>query len=302
MNNHLRETVREFSVIFWIYVLFVLVGCSRIDPTQAELKEYLPVIDEWKIVESPAFYTRDNLFSYINGSAELYFSYGFQSVVNALYEKENDPGETVTVDIYDMGTPLGAFGVYSSMTYPDLSYDTTGCEAIVSSLQTRFWQDRFEVEINSALAEEDAGETLHVFAMGVSRNLPKCTPVEELDWLPEENRVPHTMRYVAEGFLGHEFLPGGMDAKYLIDGNEVRGFVTFCEDETRAGGYLSRYSEAQVRLGAREVVQENDHTEFTHPHAGHAWVGVKGPFLFGAMSGSGAHNVRRVASFIASRL
>ena len=68
-----------------------------------------PVVEGWSRPGDVLTYDADNLWEYINGAAELFVEFGVQTCRTA----DLVSGEvTVTVDLYDMGTPLNAFGVY----------------------------------------------------------------------------------------------------------------------------------------------------------------------------------------------
>ena len=55
-------------------------------------------------------YTGEDLFEYINGEAELYLQFGFKILTTGLYLKEGDDKRGITVDVYEMGSDLEAFG------------------------------------------------------------------------------------------------------------------------------------------------------------------------------------------------
>jgi len=59
----------------------------------------------------PEYYIGDDLFSLINGGADLYHEYGFREVAVAQYVFTS--GDTVKAEVYDMGSPEGAWGIYS---------------------------------------------------------------------------------------------------------------------------------------------------------------------------------------------
>ncbi len=63
------------------------------------------------VIGEPVYYIGDDLFSLINGGADLYHEYGFREVVAAKYGFT--AGDTVKAEIYDMGSPEGATGIYS---------------------------------------------------------------------------------------------------------------------------------------------------------------------------------------------
>ncbi len=59
----------------------------------------------------PEYYVGDDLFSLINGGAELYHEYGFVEVVSA--EIYAGGKEALRAEIYDMGSIEAAWGIYS---------------------------------------------------------------------------------------------------------------------------------------------------------------------------------------------
>lgn len=63
------------------------------------------------LVGEPEYFIGDDLFSLINGGADLYHEYGFREVVTAKYGFT--AGDTVKAEVYDMGSPEGAWGIYS---------------------------------------------------------------------------------------------------------------------------------------------------------------------------------------------
>jgi hypothetical protein len=54
------------------------------------------------------------LFQLIDGAGEKYISYGFRQLARTDYRKTGTEF-VVTAEVYDMGSPLGAFGQYSML-------------------------------------------------------------------------------------------------------------------------------------------------------------------------------------------
>ncbi|MCJ7630611.1 MAG: hypothetical protein MUO50_19725, partial [Longimicrobiales bacterium] len=68
-----------------------------------------PEVAGWTQPGEVLTYDSDTLWEYINGAAELFVAYGVQSCRTT----DLTSGDlTVTVDLYDMGTPLNAYGVF----------------------------------------------------------------------------------------------------------------------------------------------------------------------------------------------
>jgi hypothetical protein len=72
----------------------------------------LPVqVGEWKKPAQPMRYDGKSLYDYIDGGAELYRAFGFVTALAFEYEADGD--DVIKVDIFDMGSARGAFGVFA---------------------------------------------------------------------------------------------------------------------------------------------------------------------------------------------
>src|SRR4051794_25964724 len=58
-------------------------------------------------------YTEANLYEKIDGRSELFQSYDVTGMTFVTFSKADNPSKFIDVFLYDMTTPLGAFGVYS---------------------------------------------------------------------------------------------------------------------------------------------------------------------------------------------
>ena len=58
-------------------------------------------------------FTEANLYEKIDGRSELFQSYDVTGMTFVTFSKADDPARFIDVFLYDMTTPLGAFGVYS---------------------------------------------------------------------------------------------------------------------------------------------------------------------------------------------
>ena len=74
-------------------------------------------------VKSERTFTGTALYGFMNGGSDLYYEYGFKELVSReiIYKDEE-----FTVDIYNMDTPLNAFGIYSILAYKCLRADSLG--------------------------------------------------------------------------------------------------------------------------------------------------------------------------------
>lgn len=76
------------------------------------LLKFLPNnIPGWGKKESPEIYNRNTLYDYIDGAAEIYLAYDFQNLLVQRYTKSKN--SDIIVEIFDMGSPEDAFGIFS---------------------------------------------------------------------------------------------------------------------------------------------------------------------------------------------
>ena len=179
----------------------------------------------WQWDFEPEIFTPENLYEYINGEAEVYNDYAFFEMVTASHARRDDPMASVTFDIYDMGTPLNAFGICSNYRRPVLEFGTIGEEAIVSDLNIRFWKGKFFVQVNAGSMNEAVRESLPKYAGRIADSIGQAELPAAVFILPEEGQVPHTLRYMARGLLGQEAFSRSYEARYLLPSGECTAFL-----------------------------------------------------------------------------
>ncbi len=71
-------------------------------------------IQGWVRKEAASNYTRDGLYGHINGGAEIFLQGGFQHLTVCSYARPSgESQEEIFLEIYQMATPLDAFGIFS---------------------------------------------------------------------------------------------------------------------------------------------------------------------------------------------
>jgi len=206
----------------------LVLGCSP--PQGVDLGALLPeetALGEWTIAEGPVEFGPENLFDYMNGAAERYLSYGFIQALHLRYEIEDDDRSGITLDLYDMGSDQGAFGIYSMGRRRDSPALDWGTEGFAGGNAAQAFQGRIFVHGVADHDEPGAVSALHGMIRDVTGKIPgESSWPAVLDPLPDQGLVPRSERYVAADLLGHAFLPGGVLATYHLDGHEVRLFFS----------------------------------------------------------------------------
>jgi hypothetical protein len=86
----------------------ILTGCHL--PRENKILETVPITG-FEQVGPIAVYNKTTLFDFMNGEAVVYFPLGFRLLYAQVYRSETTDAR-ILVEIYDMGSPDGARGVY----------------------------------------------------------------------------------------------------------------------------------------------------------------------------------------------
>jgi len=197
----------------------------------AGLAELLPTtssMDGWQIADGPTEYDSEGLFEYLNGGAPLYLDFGFQGMVHVRYQLGDDSLSSVTLDVYDMGSDLGAFGLYRSGRPPGAEVRDWGAEGYRSGTVAAAWKGGVAIQ---AQADNDLPELIgameNLVAQVASSFAGGTSLPQIIDLLPNDDLVPWSERIVAKDLMSHAFLPGGVVGAYEVAGYE--GTLFFSE-------------------------------------------------------------------------
>lgn len=199
-----------------------------------------------------SFYKPDTLYEYIDGGADVYLLYDFQVLLHQVFKS----GSTeVTADVYDMGKPEDAFGIYSAERSPKYTYIPVGAEGYRSKGVLNFFQDRYYVKLSGSGAGVDAqldqlARTLST-RIGGSRTAPPL-----LVKLPQLRRVRHSEQYIRKDPLGHPFLAPAFVVTYASTPKESRLLVSVANDAAGAKGRLDQLAKHFKQTGECSAAAE----------------------------------------------
>ncbi len=158
-----------------------------------EMKKLLPIqVGSYESDGKDQFYDRKTTFRYMDGAAELYRSYGFKLLMVRRYKKFDHP--PVIVELFDMGSPEDAFGVFSFETEGEEMHVGQGSDYGGGLL--RFWKGKFFVNVyaeqETSLTKQDVLEIGKAVANSIKHEgqKPKLIP-----FLPREDLLERSIRY-----------------------------------------------------------------------------------------------------------
>ncbi len=171
-----------------------------------------PAVDGWALDGEVTTKAPDALWEFNDGAAEAFLAYGFQGLRYA----DLKAGEVVvTVEIYDMGAPINAFGIYTTERSDDAERVKIGTEAVLAlPYQCLLLKDRNYLKLSLYQGElkRQQAETL---LRGLAGALPGSdTWPDELGLLPEKDQVAGSVGFTREAFLGMSVLRDCVHAEY----------------------------------------------------------------------------------------
>ncbi len=156
-------------------------------------------IEGWTPSGPPVSYLKDGLRGYLGTGADLFLEYGFKRLTVFTLAPQGAPaqgGKELTLEIFEMQTPEGAFGIYANRR--------AGDEYFSPLLKTVHWigNDRanlvkglFYVNLRASGCTKQEVEDA---TLALDRVMPPAAGGVPLDvsWLPQFNFLPRTENYV----------------------------------------------------------------------------------------------------------
>jgi hypothetical protein len=213
----------SFTIIFCILLSVMILRCKHdsiqqtglANATTAEENEaqrLLPSagdLEGWQPEGKSRTFSGYALFEHIDGGADIYFEYGFVTLVTRHYAKGD---KTLSLEIYCMKDTPAAFGIYSYNRHPSLSPIEIGNEGVIHASGVYFWQAKCYIDIRQAGPATVSNEDFVALAKAVERKIAttvvplgtaplEAAPPEIIKSLPAKGMVPRSEVF-ARGKLG----------------------------------------------------------------------------------------------------
>jgi len=288
--------MKKGLIIYSFLILLLVMGEVSFGATTAQsLLQTKDLPKDWKLIEGPKVFTKKTLFQHINGQAELFLKYGYQTSAFAIYQYKGNRENQVELDIYDMGNVLQAFGIFSRFRMEDRP-GGFGSDSYSDERSAFFYQGKFFVLLQATDSNPDL---LKQWATAIAKRITDPSPSpREISYFPPRNLKPGSIQYFSESLLGLQFLRRGFQGTYLSASKEFHLFLAFfggSQDAVKASGAFQDYlsskgkisQEAPERLGPNAFKGEA-------PYKGKVIGLQKGSYLLGAVgfeSGQEAENL-----------
>jgi hypothetical protein len=214
-------------------------------------------ISDWQRSGAYYAYAPEKLYTYIDGAADQFIIYGFVRLQGAEYVNSIDQKESITVDIYDMGSALGAFGMFTSKKDSASPALGIGAESFGNDQFVVFYKGRFYVEIQARITATVNRAAPKTMARIVAGRMPGGNARPEiLKLFPAAGRVPGSENYLAGGILGHVFLLRGIVSDYQVNGALIKAHIVLFPGPAQAGAAFDEYKNYLARSGEKITLRE----------------------------------------------
>lgn len=277
------------KLLFLSLILFPSLGWSQ--------EVVFPTLPTWKSEGKSLNFNKENLYERIDGASEFYLSYGFESLQVASWNKD---GAELTIEVYNHGDPLHAYGIYSIEKSAKAETSAVGLEGYGDGTTYNFVAGKYYVKMNGTALEKVAGFSLKSVAAEFALTLcSKSEYPKVVGMFPKENQVSNTCQFVPSEFMGLGFLGSAVRAKYNLSGSEVTVFILERADRAEVEKMLLKYisyAEAKIKKAA-----EGDFL-FKDPFNGMVFLRWKGNYLIGATGFSDKKSVISLLDQISVKL
>jgi hypothetical protein len=174
--------------------LLILLNCLPIPPAPGS--DILPPDgfgDGWARSGTARLFQRSDLYGHINGGAELFFEFGFQSLTVQHYRREN---AEFSVEIYQMTDPLAATGLYLMNRGKENAAPGFPERHTLNRFQLLFKRDCYYVLVHNLDGDEVLVEDMLTFGRHIASRLPPDGPEEIFDSLPKKGLDPRSVRLI----------------------------------------------------------------------------------------------------------
>ena len=177
-KSMLFEVPRIFP--FWAFLFFISYAGGNVK----DLAQSIPTkVGDWEASGQDMVYDRKTLYDYMDGGAEVYLAFDFRE---AFVRKFKGPSaqDEIALDIYDMGSPEEAFGIFScDRQDPEAGI---GQESEYGPGLLRFRQGRYFVSITASGDEQRAEKVILELGKTIAPKLGPAGPFPGLlKCLPE---------------------------------------------------------------------------------------------------------------------
>ena len=242
-------------------------------------------IEGWTIEGEKQFFSRDNLYDYINGASDFYLGYDFQDLWVVDYK--NEAGQMLTLELYRHGNAMQTFGIYTEERPQTAKLQEIGAQGFLESGAVFFLADDYYVKVYNSRPEVPERDFIAFAKLVANAICSDCGLPQQFAWFPQEGRIASSERYMSENFMGITGFNGVCTVEYATEAKPIRLFV-FQGDDKKCQMVLSKYF---TRMKYKKKIKVKTY-DFDDPYIGKVKLAYKEGVITGVLDAPNpeAHN------------
>jgi len=150
-------------------------------------------IGAWSRYEDSS-YDKETIFEYMNGAGEVFLSFAYEQMFVRQFSNPENLNEELTVEIYDMGNPSDAFGIFTRFR----SGEDAGIGHTSSYLtgNLSFWKDRYFVIVFVLMETEESKKDIFEFSRSIAEKIEEEGELPAVvSILPPDNLIEDSVKF-----------------------------------------------------------------------------------------------------------
>ena len=218
-------------------------------------------------------FDRKNLYDYLDGGAELYLAYDFQSLLVQDYKAGE---KSITVEVYLMETSQDAFGLYS--LDQEGENIQIGDRANYGSGLLKFWKGNYFVRITDMNGNDQYKEAILQLGKNIESKIEiKGQKPELLSKLPPEGLIPNSQRFFhkqiilnnlyflsTENLLNLNESTSAAMGDYLLGKMNLKLLLIFYPDSSSAKSSFDNFCTKYLKVSpaSKRIIQKVEENKF----------------------------------------
>jgi len=268
------------AALIALAILALKLPAQNINAEKEAMNKLLPDISAfpgWKFSESPRHYKAEpsdpsaldpilrdagaaalpSLWEYIDGAADIYYTYGFLLLQLNRYQLSENQDAEITVEIYMMKDPLNAFGIYSVEKKGINQFIKIPVEGYYVKDSLAFWHGRFYIKLSSYGITDTDGVILQKMAADISGRITDTTQAPKaLSLFPPLPGSRENAVYVPSELLGLGIIGDGFLTETVFNETAYKLFIKTLDSEKEATELFARLASYLSKTGVKEPIPE----------------------------------------------
>ena len=172
------RSIKNKSVIIFIFLFMAKLSLAQISLPQDNF------VEGWLKSAKERSFSKEALFNYIDGGAEIFLEYGFKNLIVQDYKKGT---AELTLNIYQMENADAALGIYLKKCGRETPRTEIKARNSFDRFQLSLVKNNFFIQIDNFRGKEEFSPAMISLAASILAQIPKGKPSTLLSILPQKN-------------------------------------------------------------------------------------------------------------------